>query len=67
MPRMINVEFTDGTRCEMIPAALDLFLSEENWVRRFERSSGWVWVGFSQMRKEKRGQNVSARDCRLSA
>lgn len=52
MQRLIAVEFTDGSRCEMIPAALDLFLREDNWVRRFRRSSGWVWVGMTPLRRE---------------
>ncbi len=50
MQRMITVEFTDGTSCDMIPAALNLFLREKDWVRRFQRSNGWVWVGLSPMR-----------------
>ena len=50
MKKLIRVEFTDGSSCEVIPAALDLFLRETDLVRCFQRENGWVWVGVTPLR-----------------
>lgn len=67
MSMLISVEFTDGTRCEMIPAALNLFLQEKDWVRRFRRKNGWVWVGLSPMRSGTRQETVQVSDRRSTS
>ena len=48
--RMIEVEFRDGARGRMAPAALDLCL-KHNQLRRFRRSGGWVFVGRDPIRR----------------
>ena len=46
----IPVEFIDGSRGKMVPAALDLCL-RQNRIRSFQRASGWVVVGIDPLRE----------------
>jgi hypothetical protein len=67
MLQLILVEFTDGTSCRIIPAALDLFLREENWVSGFQRSSGWVRVGHDPIREVMRDSSYCGVERRYAA
>ena len=67
MDELIQVEFTDGTSCRIIPAALDLFLSEKNWIQRFQRSAGWVKVGHDPVRGEGRRSSYLGLERRFAA
>lgn len=59
----IKVELNDGERVSVSSKGLDRLL-ERCLVRRFQRSSGWVVVGFHPVRVSRNGNSYNGRERR---